>query len=431
MACPTKDDALLFRKMKADGEPTQQIANKTGFHRDTVRRYLKQDPVEKPDQSIVSEDRNSFSESGNDAVASLVTDKPIKSLEDAVAAAEVDLSIWYVDRWECTQWTTGMKIGTADDKRAIQQQQYRVKVWLKRLMPRSLQLATDAIFERMAKAAPKYPKLGNVKTSGEAYLAVVACFDVHMGKLAWAPETGNDYDLKIAEAVFKNAIEDLIAENQNRQIEKFIFPVGQDYYQVDSRKNETAAGTLQDADGRYAKIIETGEMAAIWAIERLASIAPVHVPWVPGNHDTTTSFHLARTAAAWFRNSDRVTVDAGATTRKYIAYGKNLIGITHGDQEKIDDLPNLMATERSADWSQCPFREWLLGHQHRSRAWVTKTVDSSMGTTIRVLKALTFTDAWHYKRGYIAGPNGQAAEIYWYSKDRGYSGHGIAAARTS
>lgn len=369
------------------------------------------------------------------AVVSLRTDKVVKTLEDALAAAEVDESVWFVDHWETSAWTVPMKVEQGQDAggkwkaaQPIQTQQYRVKVYLKRILPRSLQAATEAVYARMQDYAPKYPAPPKVRNgSGKPFLAVFGLFDVHFGKMCWAAETGENYDLKIAEAVYCNAVDDMLAESANRPVERFLLPIGNDFYHIDNSRNTTFAGTPQDVDGRYAKVIETGEMAVIWAVEKLSTTASVDVVWVPGNHDPTTSYHLARTVAAWFRRCPRVSVDADPNPRKYFGYGKTLIGLTHGNEEKVVDLPSIMATERPNEWAKAHCREWLVGHQHRSRQYQTKPIDTHQGTTVRVLQSLAGTDAWHHRKGYVGTRH--AAEVLYYGKERGYAGHAVVPAR--
>jgi hypothetical protein len=153
----------------------------------------------------------------------------------------------------------------------------------------------------------------------------------------------------------------------------------------------------------------------------------VDVGWVPGNHDPTASYHLAKTVQAWFRNAPRVTVDAGPKVRKYVSFGSTLIGLTHGDAPKPEDLPGLMAAECRDRWGAATCSEWLVGHQHRSRQWVTKNTDTHKGPTVRVLRALAGTDAYHFENGYVGAEPG--AECYWYGRDRGYAGHAVVPAR--
>jgi cob(I)alamin adenosyltransferase len=430
---PVSDEKRAeVRRVFAETGNKTTTAKRTGVHRQTVIDILKEAagtaPPAKPDRL--------FRENNDDtAVVVATADAPVKTLADALRVAEVDQTVWEVDHWEVSDWTVPMKVEQGQDAegrwraaRPIQTQQYRVKVYLRRVMPRALRAATDAIFERLAKHAPKYPTPAKVKNnSGEPFLAVLGLFDVHFGKLCWAAETGDNYDTKAAEQVYRNAVDDMIAEGSGKPIDRFLLPLGNDFYHIDNSRSTTYAGTPQDVDGRYAKVIEAGEMAVVWAVERLSAIAPVDVVWVPGNHDPTTSYHLARTVAAWFRRCPRVAVDASPNPRKYLAYGSTLIGLTHGNEERFADLPAIMATERATEWAGASCREWLVGHQHRSRQFQTKPVDTHLGTTVRVLRSLAGTDAWHHRKGYVGGTH--SAEVYFYGRQRGYAGHAVVPAR--
>lgn len=406
----------------AKGLTKTQVSRELGIPRTTVRRHWP-----KENEVSHSSPSSAFAENADGtATTSAVSAEPIRTLADAVRVADVDLAVWYVERWECTAWTVGVKVG--DPPTVVREQQYRVKLYLRRIVRRAIADALDAIYGRLADAAPKSKPAKPGPAPGEPFLAVLGLFDVHFGKLAWASETGDNYDLKAAEAVYRNAVEDLIAERGGRGIQRWILPIGNDFYHIDNSRNSTFAGTPQDTDGRYAKVIEAGEMAVIWAVERLIEVAPVSVVWVPGNHDPTTSYHLARTVAAWFRKATRVSVDYGPSPRKYVHWNGTLLGLTHGNEERHDSLPSLMATERPREWSQSACREWLLGHMHRSRQWQTKPVDTYEGTVIRVLRSLTGTDAWHHRKGYVGAS--KAAECYFYGRDRGYAGHAVVPART-
>jgi hypothetical protein len=403
--------------LKAQGLSLRAIGRELGVDYVTARKAV---------QSGQRPTGSGWQEGDDEATWSGVSDRPVKTLADAVRVAGVDESVWYVDRWEATQWTVVTK--DADDS-PTQTQQYRVKVYLKRIARRCLQQAQEAVFERMKAHAPVYPRAFAPKRrqAGE-YLAVAALFDAHFGKHAWGAETGKDYDLKVAADLFSNAVDDIIAESAHRKVGAWLVPIGNDFYHLDNSRNTTFAGTPLDVDGRYAKVIEAGEVAVIRAVERMLAVAPVEVVWVPGNHDPTTSYHLARMVAAWFRNARGVTVDHGPSPRKYFHWGCNLIGLTHGNEEKPGVLPNLMATERPREWSASTCREWLLGHMHRSRQWQTQGVDTHEGTVVRVVRSLSGTDSWHHRKGFVT--TGAAAEVYWYSRTRGYSGHAVAHART-
>jgi hypothetical protein len=131
--------------------------------------------------------------------------------------------------------------------------------------------------------------------------------------------------------------------------------------------------------------------------------------------------------AAVFRNSDRVHVDFSPTTRKYHRYGVNLIGFAHGCDEKIPDLPLIMATERPRDWAETTTREFHVGHVHHSKRLSSRDIDSKMGVRVRTLQSLTPPDAWHYRCGFIGST--RAAEAFLWSRERGFVANFEAKAR--
>lgn len=371
-------------------------------------------------------------EAGDQSVVEFASERQIITREDAERHAKVDLSVWYTDRWECTSWQVGMKLRTFSDKgnvvaeTPVKEGLWRVKLYLKRILPQPFLDASKALFERMASHAPKYPRAPR-QAQRHRYLIEIDLFDAHFGKLAWEPESGQNYDLKIAERVYQNAIEDLLEICSGFPAARFVLPIGNDFYHVDTMRSTTTAGTYVDADGRYAKIIAAGEAAVILAVDTLLAVAPVDVLWVPGNHDRVASYHLSRTLAAWYRNARDVTVDCSPKTRKYLRWGTNLIGYTHGCNEKRRDLPTIMAVERKEDWAQTTSREWRVGHEHRSRKTDTTSIDTHQGVSVRTLQSLAGTDSWHYEMGYVGTRN--AAEAYIMGFDQGYVGHFNVQAR--
>ncbi len=436
---------LRCATMRAQGVSWEKIAAAVGYPKSVCQKWgqrwagfvpvdqrIADDKLEDATVSVsdTGGEKSEWTESGDKATLTGDTRTPVRSEEDVYRAFSVDRTRWKIVKMRKKAWEVMAKVGNEKDGYRLEtRQMYGVTADLVRVMPKVVMDATDAIFERMAKHAPKYDAIKPtvVKGGGDSYMLSCLIPDAHFGKMAWGLETGENYDLKIAERVYRNAVEDLMQHWSGRPIERVVLPIGNDHVHIDNSRNTTFAGTPQDVDGRYAKVIESAEMAVIWAVERLMQTAPVSVMWVPGNHDPTTSFHLARTVQAWFRNCDRVTVDVSPSPRKYVAWGKTLIGMTHGSEEKHDQLPTIMATEMPREWSQATCREWYLGHMHRSRQWVTKPVDTHTGVTVRVIRSPASSDAWHHRKGYIGGIKG--SEAYLYSKKLGYIGHAVAPVR--
>jgi len=341
----------------------------------------------------------------------------VRTLEDALRAANVDEMVWEVDRHTINKWD--MARGTQSDGwDAIEL--WQVKVWLRRRKQSEFVDPLQKLIDGIRNAAPK-PVSVKRKVNIDPHLLVLGLFDAHFGKLAWAAETGNDYDLKIAENVFSNAFHDLISRISGYQIERIILPIGQDFFHTDNPQNSTVNGTPQDVDGRRAKMFDVGVRAMIQCVDSALEIAPVKVFYSPGNHDRETSWYLTRVLEAYYHRDKRVQVDSAPTTRKYIEYGCTLLGFDHGDIVKPEKLPNIMAAEQREAWGRVEFTEWLTGHYHKVKEQQFTSADTHGGTVVRTLPSLSGTDAWHYRNGFVHGR--RAAEAYLYSKERGYVGH--------
>ena len=114
-------------------------------------------------------------------------------------------------------------------------------------------------------------------------------------------------------------------------------------------------------------------------------------------------------------------MDVEPKPRKYVRYGRVLLGITHGNEEKHSSLPTIMASECPEHWGQTTTRVWHIGHLHKKKQVHFIGTDTIDGVIVTTLPALCATDAWHHLKGYV-NPH-RAAEAYIWSKKRGYVGH--------
>lgn len=352
-------------------------------------------------------------------------DYEIKTVEQALKRAQVDLAIWEPVECKVGSSQVGMKMrrrheGGDITYYPIKRTLWRVSVKLRRKIPKNILLAFDALFEKMKGHEPKYNNLPKLPKIQDPHLLEIALFDHHFGKLAWGAETGTDYDMKIAETLYLNAVQDLLVRTQGYPVEKILFPIGQDFFHVDNSRNLTVNDTPQDVDTRYGKMIQLGTEAVIKAVDFLIPRARVEVVWVPGNHDRTTSYHLAREIKAWYRNTDRVTVDVSPRVRKYFMYSKSLIGYTHGDQEPHRDLPTIMASEVPELWAKAVDRVWHIGHFHKQKEVRHTAADSFANCRVEICSSLSGTDAWHAMRGFTGSK--RCAEAFLWSKENGYTG---------
>jgi hypothetical protein len=228
-------------------------------------------------------------------------------------------------------------------------------------------------------------------------LAVYPLGDPHFGLYSYAAETGEDFDLDIAERLTKNAIDRLVSAAPNAA-HGLLLNLGDLYHADDSRNMTPGHGNVLDVDTRYSKVMTVGLDAMIHCTMRLLEKHEQVTVWnIPGNHDPHASFALALAMNQHFRNEPRVTVDMSPALYRYMAFGKNLIGSHHGHGAKGADLPLIMATDRAADWGATEHRVWHCGHVHH------KSLKEHPGCVVETHRTLAAKDAWHAGKGYRSG----------------------------
>jgi hypothetical protein len=282
---------------------------------------------------------------------------------------------------------------------------YRIELTVK-----PIQTALTTEYIREVFEGLEIPALSQVKYKPGNLMLELPIMDLHLGKLAWAEETGQDYDLKIAGELYRETVTDILSKIAYCQMrfDRIIFPVGQDFFHVDNSTSMTTSGTQVDTDTRWQKMYAKGVELLVWTIEQLRQMAPVEVMYVPGNHDKTFSYFAIYTLYAQYQRCKGVTVDLSPAPRKYVRYGVNLIGFSHGKEGKR--IQHLMQQERPEDWGATQFREWHLGDLHHEEAMEIG------GVKIRRISSVTALDAWHAEKGYMAQ---RMAQAFVWDKERG------------
>ena len=137
----------------------------------------------------------------------------------------------------------------------------------------------------------------------------------------------------------------------------------------------------------------------------MRSIAPVEIFYVPGNHDEMLSYCATVTVGAYYTKVKGVTVDTSPAPRKYVRYGRCLIGYSHGKEEN-KRIFGLMQIEQPEAWGESKFREFHLGDLHM------EDVSEASGVIVRRIPTITGTDSWHGKKGFI-GAVRKAQAFIW------------------
>lgn len=423
--------AEVAKKFKVDSE----------YVRDRYRKLIKRGVVPSVSDNVLE---RAFKENVKTGEADLtqVVNKRIKTLEDLIDACEIDINIWEITSYEVNKWEVGRKdrkvdwvsvdgrgTGTSKDSGRINVEPlFQVKAKLsRRKLDKDLGLQKEAVMAELRAYRPSVnPKDSILKQlgistkefqNGKKNCALeINIPDLHIGKLAWGEETGDDYDIKIAISRYKTAVAELLSRTNVSDIEKFILVVGHDFLNVDGKNNLTTAGTPQSSDSRFYKMVKIGKKLLIETIDELSLVADVDVIVVPGNHDSNSMLMVGDILEAFYHTSKKVKVFNGPAPRRYYRYGLNSIMYTHGHNEKLDTLGTVFATENPQLWADTKFRRVHLGHLHHQKQIKYKDVDEQLGCIIKVISSLSSNDAWHTEKAYLSL---KGAEAFLYHKDKG------------
>lgn len=251
----------------------------------------------------------------------------------------------------------------------------------------------DALAEYQGTSEP----VTHMGLSHEDSIHTMVMGDAHFGSLAHQDETKiADFDSEIAYRVMQGAV-DYLTQAAPPTKEAIFINVG-DALHTDNRSNKTVGhGHALDVDSRYYRIIKVFVWSMIHAIRRmLEKHETVTVFNAAGNHDPDSTHWIQLSLALYFENEPRVTIIQDPGHYQMYRFHDVMLGITHGDGAKMEDLPNIMAHLWASDWGQTRHRHWITGHIHH------RMVKEFNGCKVESFNTLAPSDAWHAKSGYFA-----------------------------
>ena len=240
------------------------------------------------------------------------------------------------------------------------------------------------------------PKITKLRDNVGDILYEISLPDYHFGK-----DDGRTIKKQLDDYVY--SVARLHKKAESIGISKFLLPVGNDLFNSDNLEYTTTKGTPQKDNSQWQLSFRAGTLAVIKSVNYLLQFAPVDIVIVQGNHDYQKSFYLGEIINAYFLGNKDVNVNNNINSpRKYYQYGNCLLGFTHGDKEKPQDLPLLMAVEEPIAFSKTIYKEWHIGHIHKH------VHDEYQGIGVKVLPSLCGQDEWHKKMGYTSKRKAQA-----------------------
>ena len=272
-----------------------------------------------------------------------------------------------------------------------------------------LQEIKDTIHEIITDLPPVKPTPLPTNEIHKAMHAIYPLGDPHIGMLSWGEETGEDWDLEIAERVYAT-VWDRLVRSAPRCGECTIVDLG-DFWHADNLEGRTSrSGHKVDQDGRYAKMIKVGYRILMMMINvALQHHEKVNVKILPGNHDDVGALFLRESLTHIYANEPRVHVDQSVSVFQYTHWGYCLVGYHHGHTCRMNDLPMVMATDHP-EWSNCKHRYWYTGHIHHD------SMKEYQGCKVESFRVIPPNEAYAHEAGYRSGRD---AKVIILDKDRG------------
>lgn len=246
---------------------------------------------------------------------------------------------------------------------------------------------------------PAIPYDNKRKVSTDLF-TVIPLGDPHIGLMTWSKEVGEDWDLSIAQRVYRKVFERLLSRLPDTE-ECVLLNTG-DFYHADNIQGVTSrSGHRLDLDGRHGKWLDSGFMILRMFIDAcLAKYKKVHYKNVPGNHDDILGRVLGSYAWQLYRDNPRCEVSKGDNPFQYFHKGEVLLGFAHGHTCKLSSLPGKMADDQFKLWGKSTYRHWITGHVHHNQ-WLQ--FKEHPGCTVETVGIIPPKDAYAHGGGYGAG----------------------------
>lgn len=259
------------------------------------------------------------------------------------------------------------------------------------------------------------PKPVEVKVEKENELAdyvdvEISIADFHLDRLTLVQDNikaRKEEYLKVLKALVKSSF-------SCYNIDRFIFPIGNDFFNTDNYMGSTTNLTPQDNSVSWNVAYEEGFDLLVQSISILATIGNnVEVILVQGNHDRTKSYYLTHALEVFFKDNTKVFFKRDHSTTKFTVTGNTFIGYHHGNC-KIDDLPLTFATspETSKAFGNATYREVKTADKH---FYLSKEIK---GVRVQQIPSMVNPDRWSGDNNFINNIRAGIAIGYHPTKGR-------------
>ncbi|HAF5411022.1 TPA: winged helix-turn-helix domain-containing protein [Salmonella enterica] len=248
------------------------------------------------------------------------------------------------------------------------------------------------------------------KRLNEKLLNLYTVSDFHLGMLAWVDESGDDWDMKIAEDLFSRWFDAAFQKAPDAGVG--VINLLGDFAHFDSLDAVTpASGHVLAADTRYQKLVRY----MIRMVRRVVNMAlvkhkNVHLLIVQGNHDESGMIWLAEMFNTLYDNEPRVFVDTSADVYKMVQHGKTTLFFTHGHKCRFEVVEPIMIAKFRKAFGESEYSYAHVGHLHHQK------IVESRNMVVEQHRTLAAKDAYASRGGWMSG---RSANVITYSAEYG------------
>lgn len=222
--------------------------------------------------------------------------------------------------------------------------------------------------------------------------------DFHLGMLAWGEESGEDWDMQIAEELATAWIDSAVklAPNASTAV---LANMG-DFLHWDGMEAVTPTSRhVLDADSRFQKLVRVALRIIRKLINRLLETHDkVHVIMAEGNHDESSSVWLREGLSLVYENEPRVTWDKSADPYYGYSFGKVSLFFHHGHKANMKRVESAILGKFRKEWASSEYSYCHVGHLHHAKLEETTTMIIEQHRTLAAKDAYASRGGWLSKR---------------------------------
>ncbi|WP_036048716.1 hypothetical protein [Bradyrhizobium sp. Tv2a-2] len=237
--------------------------------------------------------------------------------------------------------------------------------------------------------------------------------DYHFGLLSWRPETGADWDLKIAEKLWMDwfAAAVRLAPDAHTAI---LAQLG-DLLHFDSLSAVTpTSGHVLDADSRFAKVVRVVIRCMRYAVRLLLEKHEnVHLIMADANHDPASEIWLREMFAAHYEDEPRVSIDLSPGTYYAFEWGLVSLFYHHGHKKKIKQVDDVFVATHRELYGKTRFSYGHTGHLHSDELFSSNLMKVERHETLAAASSYEANGGWR---------SGRSSKVITYHKNYGEVG---------